>query len=244
MRNVMKNQILLIAIMHFVLLNAVYGQAVTNFDYSDAKVQSSNELYTEFVNQNGTIIKKYSDREEARFKDGTIIIRYPDNRRSISYPDGSKLYIDYDGSRRYLYKDGRERNVSLDGKTPYGEDIERIERKIERNGKVLYVEYSASLSDEQYDGSIKDFYNDLVTALERNGDQDKLQATDVRLVVSYCRYCQTGFCKRINRRGVSVSIYKNGAKVNENTLEYALFIKSAERNNLIINIISSINSLR
>jgi hypothetical protein len=186
----------------------VYAQLNTNFDYNGALLISKGADVEEYAKPDGTRIFRYGNYDKAVFKDGTVIERR-DGGRNISYPDGMRLLIARDGSRRYLYPDGRERTVSMTGKTPYGEDIKTVTRRIEKNGSEVVVEYSAELSDDHLDGHIKSLFDELVIAVSEKYSGEKQGASPgMRIVVSNCRFCKTGYCSGKKESEVEIQLYR------------------------------------
>lgn len=211
-----------------------YGQYQTTFDYTGAVLKSKNETSEEYHKPDGTIITKFSDREKAVFADGTVIVRYQDGKREIHTPDGTAITIDPDGSRRYVYADGRERTITLDGKTPYGEAISSVENTIQKGDAVLLLQYSAQFSDDHLDGYMKKFFDELADAASRKIGSGSVQANyDGKIVVSQCRFCATGYCRRKNKKEVVIEIFIGGSRVIAISYDTTAVLKDASRQEMI-----------
>jgi len=216
------------------------AQVAVNFDYDGAQLKSKNSGVEEYVKPDGSRIFKYPDREKAILKDGTVIERRS-GKREISAPDGTRLHIDSDGSRRYIYSDGRERVFTMEGKTPYGEDIRGVEKKINNNGVSLILEYSAQLSDDQVDGAVRLFFDELISACETElSGKNPGNGTPVRIVISNCRFCRTGYCSRKKNGEIEAIIYRGTDIHKKLNVPYNGILKKENRQTFISRIIQAL----
>lgn len=199
-----------------------FSQTVTTFDYDGAKLTLKAPDHEEYRKPDGTRILKYADREQAYLNDGTVIVKFGNGDRHISCPDGTQITIQFDGMRRYVYKDGRERLVSLDGKTPYGAEIPDVERVVGKGDTQLKIVYSGMLSDDILDGQAREFFNDLVSAAAlKLEDVTPAKGEGGRVVVSLCRFCKTGYCRRKNMREIEIVVYRGGAERGRLSMAYS-----------------------
>jgi hypothetical protein len=200
----------------------VFSQTVTTFDYDGAKLTLKGPDHEEYRKPDGTRIMKYADREQAHLNDGTVIVKYGNGDHHISCPDGTQITIRFDGTRRYVYKDGRERLVSLDGKTPYGAEIPDVERTVGKGDAQLKIVYSGMLSDDILDGQARQFFNDLVsTAASKIEDVPPAVGEGGKVVVSLCRFCKTGYCRRKDRREIEIVVYRGGVERGRLSMVYS-----------------------
>lgn len=220
-------------------VSLLYAQVFTNFDYTGAKLIKRGAEADEFLKSDGTRIFKYRDKEKAVFPDGTEILRYADGKRVIAYPDGMRLHIEYDGTRKYVFANGGEKTISLDGKTPYGEDIKQIEKRIKGDAFSLVVIYSAELSDDQLDGIAKRFFDELISAASSRIRSGNLKS-NVKLVVSNCKFAMTGHCRRKKKKEIAVILYRGETQQTELTLDYEKMYKKEYRDGFISTILMAI----
>jgi len=220
-------------------LSLLHAQVVTNFDYSGAQLKRKSADADEYLKPDGTRIFKYRDREKAMFPDGTEVLRYPDGKRMIVYPDGMKLTIDFDGTRKYILANGEEKTVSLDSKTPYGEDVKEIEKRIKGDGLSLTIVYSAGLSDDQLDGIAKKLFDELVSAASSRMKAGRPKR-ESRLVMSNCKFSITGYCRRKNKKEISVVLYSAGTQRAEFVLDYERIYRKEHRDVFISSILSAV----
>jgi hypothetical protein len=216
-----------------------FAQTSTDFDYNEAKLINKSGGTEEYIKPDGTRIFRSAEKEKAVLKDGSVIIKYKDGKREISTKDGTKLYIDFDGTRKYVYSDGKVKIVSLDGKTPYGEDISPVERRLKKSSAALDVEYSGMLSDDLLDGYIKKFFDELISSADIRMNKTKLPADyNNRLVVSHCKFCTTGYCRRKNKKEITVELFRGIEKLKEYNIEYTEIFKIENRQKYIEQILS------
>ncbi len=183
-----------------------------DFSYIGAelvKKEGEREIYKK---KSGLTIYKYKNREEAHLSDGTRIIRFGNGKREVYPPDGVKIYINYDGSIKYIYPDGKEKFISMDGVTPFGIRIIGENRTIRRNKIRVDVIYSSEMSDDIMSKYIKNFYDEIANHAQKLVYQKKIRGRNIRIVLSFCRFGKTGYCRRNNRKGLDVIGYRDGKK--------------------------------
>jgi len=130
-----------------------------------------------------------------------------------------------DGSIQYTAKDGSVTIIPMDGKTPYGEPIEDGKRTIRRGDFSIEVIYSSRLSDDILDGPVKQLFDEVVSRLRRWVNDNTLPAESMRLVISNCRFCKTGYCKRQNSRGIILTTYKGETKLKHVIIQHEDLVK-------------------
>lgn len=220
---------------------AVFAQTSTDFDYNEAKLVNRNADSEEYVKPDGTRITKFAEKEKAVLKDGSIIIKYKDGKREIFTRDGTRLYIDFDGTRKYVYSNGKERIISMDGKTPYGEDISPVERIIKKNNAVFNVVYSNMLSDDLLDNYTKKFFDELLNSADIRIKKTRLPSDyNNTLVISHCKFCTTGYCRRKNKKEITVELFRGAEKLKEYNIEYTEIFKVENRQKHIEQILSEV----
>ena len=206
----MKKRSVVIIVPVFILLFSLFSFSYEmNFDYKGAEMVSSVAGKEEYRKPDGTVIIKSQDREEAVFKDKTRVVRLKNGNREIFFPDGSEIHMQDDGSVRYVNPDRSERIISMDGKTPYGMDVQEERRVLQRKYFVVELIYSAALSDDSMDDYFKAFFKELEAQIDRWMFNHNLTREKVRIVVSNCRFCKTGFCRRKNIKEVSVILFRD-----------------------------------
>lgn len=173
-----------------------------------------------FKKPDGSILTKYPDRDEAILKDATRIIRYHSGKRVIHAPDKTTIHIDYDSTTRYVYPDGREKIISMDGKTPYGLKIDDLREVIRRKNFSVEVLYSADRSDEVVTPPMMKFYKEFIRETGSAMSKNAKSLDAMKIVISHCRFCSTGYCRRKNRKEVSVTAFRNGGVHREVVLDY------------------------
>lgn len=194
------------------LLPGILAAYRLDFSEDGATETGRGDGYVELRGKDGEIIRRYSDRSEARLLDGTQIIRYPDGRREIRAKDGVKISVGFDSSVRYEYPDGRVMDISMDGKTPYGLDVEQRNKTVRRNGASVAIMYSPMLSDDNPDKNMDAFLAELAEGVRLAVDSGSVAEGEYRLVVSNCRFCKTGYCRRKNRREIEVTAWRGEAR--------------------------------
>lgn len=114
------------------------------------------------------------------------------------------MYIMDDGSVKYISPDGTEKVVSMDGKTPYGMNIKEERKVLRRRSFVVELVYSAQLSDDNMDKYLTPFFKELESQIVRWMYNHQVPKKTMRIAVSNCRFCKTGFCKRKNKREIAI----------------------------------------
>ncbi len=102
--------------------------------------------------------------------------------------------------------------VSLEGITHYGMPIKEITKSFKQRDATLEVVYSKMLSDDNMDNYVKRFYNELLRQMEAWLRKGTLPAQKIRIVISNCKFCKIGYCKKKNIREISLVLYINDKK--------------------------------
>lgn len=182
-----------------------------DFNYFGATEKGRRNGYILYEKKDGTIIKKYPEREEAVQPDGTRIIKRSNGTRTIHAADGTRIEIAMDGTTTYTYENGETHTISMDGRTPYGLEIEPEIRRFRKRDLVVELYYSPEKSDDMLkgykksDSSVEDYYNELDRYIQwwlYNKDVPK--RGKMRIEISNCRYARTGFCAREKRQDIVV----------------------------------------
>lgn len=90
----------------------------------------------------------------------------------------------------------------LHGITHYGMPIEEIKKKYVKEDRVLEIIYSKMHSDDNMDRYMKQFYDELLRQTEAWLYKNELPSRNVRIVISNCKFCKVGYCKKKNRKEV------------------------------------------
>lgn len=110
-----------------------------------------------------------------------------------------------DGSVKYIAPDGTEKIVSMEGKTPYGMEIKEERKVMRRRDFVVELVYSAKLSDDNMDKYLTPFFKELEEQIVRWMHNHQVSRKTVRVVISNCKFCKTGYCKRKNKREIEIT---------------------------------------
>jgi len=92
----------------------------------------------------------------------------------------------------------------LEGITHYGMPIEEVKKTYKKNNAVLEIVYSKMLSDDNMDDYVKRFYDELLNQVEKWLYEKKLPAPNMKIVISNCKFCKVGYCKKKNLKEVSL----------------------------------------
>lgn len=195
---------------------------IIDIDYSGFSLEKKENGVEIYKSRDGSVIKKYPDKEEAIYSDGTKIKREKDGSREITTPDGTKISIARDGSAKYKFSDGSEKSLSMDGYTHYGLKIDDVKKSISYEDYTAEIVYSGKLSDEILDKNILLFYNEFVYQMQ-TALTSKKSAPDykMKIEISNCRYCKTGYCARNNKKQFEIIYIKNDNIVKRISLSYA-----------------------
>jgi len=197
-----------------------------DFNYYGAAVVKKDKNTEVYKKPDGTVITKYKDREEAILPEGTIIKRFAGGKREISFQDGRKTLVEYDGTVTEYLKDGKTKKISMDGKTPYGSDILEIKRMVSKDNFTVNIIYSAKFSDDNLNTYTTDFLNKLVEGVQKYvGKKRVLPTRDTSMVISVCRFCRTGYCRRKNKKEIEIVSWVNGKRGREISVYYRDILK-------------------
>lgn len=180
----------------------VFAQGCS-IDYEGASLIEKTGQAEIYSKPDGTRITKYSDRDEAVCPDGTKLTNYRNGRRIVQKPEGELIEFRTDGSISYTGKN-QKRELSMKGKTPYGLEIKEETRIIKRRDFSVELVYSSALSDDVMDNYIKAFYTELAREIERWIYSQTVQAGSVRVLLSNCRFCVTGYCAGKKTPGIEI----------------------------------------
>ncbi len=109
---------------------------------------------------------------------------------------------------------------SLEGITHYGMPITEVTKKYANDDSVLEIVYSKNLSDDNMDDYIKKFYNELLRQTEKWLIENKLPYKKMRIVISNCKFCKIGYCKKKNIKELSLVSYNNGKRIKQLAFKY------------------------
>lgn len=117
-------------------------------------------------------------------------------------------------------KPGAPDLFSLEGITHYGMAIEEITMKFEKDESVLEIVYSKNLSDDNMDDYVKLLYDEMLRLLEGWFTGQKKPENGIRIVISNCKFCKIGYCKRKGVREIHMVSYKHGKKFRHTALTH------------------------
>ncbi len=117
---------------------------------------------------------------------------------------------------------------SLQGITHYGMPIKEIKKTFKLKDAILEVVYSKELSDDNMDKYVKRFFDELVRQIEKWRHVGTLSSPNVRIVISNCKFCKIGYCKKKNIREISLVLYKNDSKDKEFAFGHAEVIDNSK----------------
>ena len=132
-----------------------------------------------------------------------------------------KVNYNADGSVEIIDESGKVKHLKMDGLTPYGQKIENVSKKVQRENFLLELEYSSELSDDILDGVVKQFYDNILASVHARVvkyPDGAVPAHKIKLIMSNCRFCKSGYCRRKNIRDIKIAIYKNDKKIEEKTI--------------------------
>jgi hypothetical protein len=98
---------------------------------------------------------------------------------------------------------------SLEGMTHYGMPIDEVKKSYKKNDAILEIIYSKSLSDDNMDEYVLRFYNELLNQIEKWLYTNALPVKNMKIVISNCKFCKVGYCKKKNIKEVRLVSYKN-----------------------------------
>jgi hypothetical protein len=198
---------------------------ITDFSMADAVLREKKAGVEIWSTSDGTVITVFGDRSEAVLPDKSRIVKYTNGRREVFAADGTKTVIvdEAKGERTYGIA---KKTITFEGRTPFGEVIEQVEKKVLKNPVLIRLIYLPAKSDEvlyvgQSEGKvemeIQVFFDTLYDSLRQkyiNDSNEKKALPDkpFDILVSYCRYCKTGYCFG-KERMVVVEIAENGGTV-------------------------------
>jgi hypothetical protein len=76
------------------------------------------------------------------------------------------------------------------------------------------------LSDDNMDDYVKRFYDELLSQVEKWLYEKKLPAQNMRIVISNCKFCKVGYCKKKNLKEVSLMSFINEKKKKQVVLNH------------------------
>lgn len=110
--------------------------------------------------------------------------------------------------------------AALEGITHYGMPIQEILKSYTKDESSLQVIYSKSLSDDNMDKYVKRFYDEMLRQIEKWLYENKLPAKEMRIVISNCKFCMIGYCKRKKIKELDLVLYSNGKSAKHVALKH------------------------
>ena len=204
-----------------------------DFSEEGAVQTGKGEGYVELRGRNGETILRYADKSQARFRDGTAITRYMDGSRDIAAPDGTTIRVEYDSSVRYTYPNGKVVNISMDGKTPFGMDVEERRNVLRKGAISIEITYAAKQSDYSPDKYMENYFRELNDSIRVALDAGRIPEGEYHVVISNCRFCKTGYCRRKNKVEIEVSGWKKDGKTGDFSFSHEAILTAAGRKDIV-----------
>lgn len=104
---------------------------------------------------------------------------------------------------------------ALEGITHYGMPITEIMKKFACDDSVLEIVYSKNFSDDNMDDYVKNFYNELLRQTEKWLNENKLLHKKTRIIISNCKFCKIGYCKKKNIKELCLILYTNEKRITQ-----------------------------
>ena len=109
----------------------------------------------------------------------------------------------------------------LEGITHYGMPIQEVTKSYKKDKAVLEIVYSKMLSDDNMDDYVKRFYDELLTQIEKFLYEKKLPGTNIKIIISNCKFCKVGYCKKKNLKEIKLVSYYNEKKKTQIALNHS-----------------------
>ena len=95
------------------------------------------------------------------------------------------------------------------GRTHYGMKIIEYRRVIFKNDFQIQMIYSKHHSDDNMNRKIDQFYKEFYRQAYRWISRQKPKKTIIKIIISNCRFCKIGYCKKINKKRISLMRFNN-----------------------------------
>jgi hypothetical protein len=95
------------------------------------------------------------------------------------------------------------------GITHYGMAIDEIVKVYRQETGSLEIVYSKELSDDNMDDYVKRFYDELLRQIQKWLYENKLTVQKTKIVISNCKFCKIGYCKKKNIKEIRLDSYRN-----------------------------------
>jgi hypothetical protein len=121
--------------------------------------------------------------------------------------------------------------ASQQGITHYGMPIEEIKKSYKQRDATLEVLYSKMLSDDSMDKYVKRFYDEFLRQIETWLYANTLPVQNMKIVISNCKFCYIGYCKKKKIKEVSMVSYKDDKRDKEIAFKHADIIDKSTYEN-------------
>ena len=111
-----------------------------------------------------------------------------------------RVTIDENGSVRYRENNGVISKHSMDGKTPYGMEIEEIQKVVAKDDCIVELTYSKRFSDDIMNQYVESFYEELLQHTRDWLYARKTGNEKIRIIISNCAFVKTGYCKKTGKK--------------------------------------------
>jgi hypothetical protein len=129
---------------------------------------------------------------------------------------------------------GVEELEALQGITHYGLPIREIKKTFHKKDTTLEIIYSKMLSDDNMDKYVKRFYDEFLRQIRAGFNRMPTPAANMRIVISNCKFCMVGYCRKKNVKELSLVSYKNDKKDREIAFTHRDIIDRSQYKNLSI----------
>ncbi len=125
--------------------------------------------------------------------------------------------------------------TSLEGITHYGMAIDEVSKKFVKDDAILEIVYSKNLSDDNMDDYVKQLYEELIRRIEFWISSRKELNKHIKIVISNCKFCKIGYCKKKGLKEIRIISYRNNKEfmrtsvIHRELLEKEKIPKIAER---------------
>jgi hypothetical protein len=106
------------------------------------------------------------------------------------------VYLDRTSAvKTYIYSNGKKLQIDLRGKTPYGIQIDKILKLIQSSPVSVEMVFSDTDSDEIMNEDVRYLFDNLYNSLKSVAGGKRYEGSDeLKIVVSYCRFGEYGYC--------------------------------------------------
>jgi len=120
-----------------------------------------------------------------------------------------------------LKKEGHLKKHSMDGFTPYGVKIKDLRDFVKRKKFVIELIYAGKYSDDLLNKYSKFFFKQLLSESGRWLNKNSLVRGRIKLIISCCRFSETGYCKRTGIKAITIYAFFGDKIISRYKIDYA-----------------------